>query len=320
MPKDPNDLHAFTRFILNDRVGEGLSNFGSTPWTCELCPWEAETREPLEQIWNDEAEAHYKCPVLGREVWGENPECAEHMGKMLRRVVEIVDRASAPTDIGDTPPAPERAKGDAVTDPIHPQQETMTMPNMIRRLPDHWTFDAAFEHARRQELKSFQWRDRLYHTKTEEEEIAEKAEAEAKAARAEQETATARYIKAAIREEFERRDAEAKAAREEMLKGLRASVESQPRPIKPGPIMFFDEMPKGQETRFMGEKVESKEDEPDKPTMTPHGIMVEVRGFVEAALDYAKDLPQHFRNEQMKALLRMVLTALDSEMHGEDRK
>lgn len=52
------------------------------PHTCEYCPFAAKTREPFLEIANDPAEAHYLCPVLGKDIWGEEPECGDKLTEM----------------------------------------------------------------------------------------------------------------------------------------------------------------------------------------------------------------------------------------------
>lgn len=59
-----------------------------TPFTCEDCPFGAKTREPYEEIWHDPSEANYVCPILGRDIWGEQPQCGEFMNSALRRLVQ----------------------------------------------------------------------------------------------------------------------------------------------------------------------------------------------------------------------------------------
>ena len=44
------------------------------PETCWGCPL-GERVEPFHEVMNDLEEAHYRCALLRRTVWGESPEC-----------------------------------------------------------------------------------------------------------------------------------------------------------------------------------------------------------------------------------------------------
>lgn len=65
------------------------------PFTCEFCPLEAKTREPDCEIDNDRAEAHYICPILEQDVWGEDPKCGPFAFKVLVKSLRLMKRALA---------------------------------------------------------------------------------------------------------------------------------------------------------------------------------------------------------------------------------
>ena len=84
----PDSKYAMIKQLVDQLVENKFYN-GATlqvnpPGTCEGCPFEFKTRETYDQIWNDQSEAHYKCELLGKEVWGENPECEFALTNMLR--------------------------------------------------------------------------------------------------------------------------------------------------------------------------------------------------------------------------------------------
>ncbi len=51
--------------------------------SCEHCPFGAKTREAPDDILNDPSEAHYICPLLGEEVWGEDPKCEQKLTELF---------------------------------------------------------------------------------------------------------------------------------------------------------------------------------------------------------------------------------------------
>lgn len=82
-------LPLFRERIKDDMMGD------LKPWTCMDCPFDAKTREPYNDIWNDPSEAHYLCPVAGKEVWGEQPVCGDFNRKALLAWLDLVAEASA---------------------------------------------------------------------------------------------------------------------------------------------------------------------------------------------------------------------------------
>jgi hypothetical protein len=89
---DINDVRLYAAWLLSAEMGfaHGPIEAPEGPWTCEDCPWGAKTREPYHEISNDVSEAHYICPVLGRDVWGESPECKEHQNTLMHQICKRV--------------------------------------------------------------------------------------------------------------------------------------------------------------------------------------------------------------------------------------
>lgn len=91
VPVDINDQNKYIIWLL-DRIkntGDDLERVVSLPYfSCDDCPWGAKTREPYADIRNDTTEAHYICPVLGSDVWGENPICGKHQTSLLKSFLQ----------------------------------------------------------------------------------------------------------------------------------------------------------------------------------------------------------------------------------------
>lgn len=87
---ETTDIKHYARWLLGHPGSRAAIEAPEGPWTCEDCPWGATTREQYYEIANDPSEAHYNCPVLGKEVWGEGPQCAEHQTSLLVKIVETV--------------------------------------------------------------------------------------------------------------------------------------------------------------------------------------------------------------------------------------
>lgn len=85
---DVNDTKHYAQWLLKHTHAHSEIEAPEGPHTCEYCPWGAKTREPYSEIWNDVSEAHYICPVLNREVWGENPECGPHQTALLTEILK----------------------------------------------------------------------------------------------------------------------------------------------------------------------------------------------------------------------------------------
>lgn len=60
----------------------------SAPFDCTYCPFGASTREPYHEIANDTSEAHYICPVLDKDVWGEDPECSPALTNAVSEILQ----------------------------------------------------------------------------------------------------------------------------------------------------------------------------------------------------------------------------------------
>lgn len=83
---ETTDIKHYARWLLGHPGSRAAIEAPEGPWTCEDCPWGATTREQYYEIANDPSEAHYNCPVLGKEVWGEGPQCAEHQTSLLVKI------------------------------------------------------------------------------------------------------------------------------------------------------------------------------------------------------------------------------------------
>ncbi len=88
----PEQIKACLPLLLDRARSNMLSDL--KPWTCMNCPFQASTREPYNEIANDPSEAHYMCPVVSADVWGEDPECEPFMRSVLIASLELVGKAT----------------------------------------------------------------------------------------------------------------------------------------------------------------------------------------------------------------------------------
>jgi hypothetical protein len=86
--QDVTDTKHYARWLLKATHAHCEIEAPDGPHTCEECPWGATTREPYHEISNDPSEAHYLCPVLNKEVWGEGPECRPHQTALLVSILK----------------------------------------------------------------------------------------------------------------------------------------------------------------------------------------------------------------------------------------
>jgi len=60
------------------------------PYTCEFCTF-GKLDQPYEEVWNDLAEAYYRCSFLNIRLWGENPKCTKEMWvDLARKELELI--------------------------------------------------------------------------------------------------------------------------------------------------------------------------------------------------------------------------------------
>lgn len=70
--------------ILEERDNTlGVTISVESPFDCSYCPFNASTNDAEDEIANDPSEAIYICPILQKEVWGENPECEDELQEAM---------------------------------------------------------------------------------------------------------------------------------------------------------------------------------------------------------------------------------------------